>query len=121
MKLLSKFNLMLVALFGAGSIVIALAAYQFLMRNARAQVVQQAELMIESARSTRQYTSEELAPALEPLTEHDDRWRHDLGVLRDRQPSQPEETAEENQRRQHAGQDRSIYEIATEVHVRSNQ
>ncbi len=64
MKLLAKFNLMLVALFGAGSILIAFAAYQFLMRNARNQVVQQAELMIESARSTRQYTSNELAPLL---------------------------------------------------------
>ena len=74
MKLLAKFNLMLVAFFGAGSILIAFAAYQFLMRNARAQVVQQAELMIESARSTRQYTSDELAPVLEPLTEHDERF-----------------------------------------------
>ena len=70
MKLLTKFNLILIALFGAGSIVIAFTAYQFLMRNARSQVIQQAELMIESARSTRQYTANELAPLLEtfPLT-----------------------------------------------------
>jgi HAMP domain-containing protein len=64
MQLLSKFNLILVALFGVGSILIAYTAYQFLMRNARTQVIQQAELMIESARSTRQYTSDELAPLL---------------------------------------------------------
>src|SRR5271170_6393082 len=64
MKLLTKFNLILVALFGIGSILIAFAAYQFLMRNARSQVIQQAELMIESARSTRQYTANELAPLL---------------------------------------------------------
>src|ERR1700691_561608 len=64
MKLLAKFNLILVALLGAGSILIAYTAYQFLMRNARSQVIQQAELMIESARSTRQYTSDELAPLL---------------------------------------------------------
>jgi HAMP domain-containing protein len=70
MKLLVKFNLILIALFGAGSIVIAFTAYQFLMRNARAQVVQQAELMIESASSTRQYTSNELAPLLETLPAH---------------------------------------------------
>jgi hypothetical protein len=69
MKLLTKFNLILVALFGAGSILIAYTAYQFLMRNARRQVIQQAELMIESARSTRQYTSNELAPLLETLPE----------------------------------------------------
>jgi HAMP domain-containing protein len=67
MKLLAKFNLILVALFGAGSVLIAFAAYQFLMRNARAQVVQQAELMSESARSTRQYTSDNLAPLFDTL------------------------------------------------------
>jgi HAMP domain-containing protein len=74
MKLLSKFNLILVALFGAGSILIAYAAYNFLMRNARSQVIQQAELMIESASSTRQYTSDELAPLLETLPAHETRF-----------------------------------------------
>jgi HAMP domain-containing protein len=74
MKLLTKFNLILVALFGAGSILIAFTAYQFLMRNARSQVIQQAELMIESARSTRQYTSNELAPLLETLPAHKTRF-----------------------------------------------
>jgi protein-histidine pros-kinase len=74
MKLLTKFNLILVALFGAGSLLIAFAAHQFLMRNARAQVVQQAELMIESARSTRQYTSNELAPLLETVPAHQTRF-----------------------------------------------
>jgi HAMP domain-containing protein len=70
MKLLTKFNLILVALFGAGSILIAYTAYQFLMNNARRQVIQQADLMIESARSTRQYTANELAPLLETLPAH---------------------------------------------------
>jgi HAMP domain-containing protein len=70
MKLLAKFNLILIALFGAGSLLVAYTAYQFLMRNARGQVVQQAGLMIESARSTRQYTANELAPLLETLPEH---------------------------------------------------
>ena len=74
MKLLTKFNLILIALFGAGSMLIAFAAYRFLMRNARTQVVQQAELMIESARSTRQYTSNELAPLLETLPAHQTRF-----------------------------------------------
>ncbi|MGA2215018.1 MAG: DUF3365 domain-containing protein [Bryobacteraceae bacterium] len=67
MKLLAKFNLILIALFCAGSVLIAYAAYQFLMRNARSQVIQQAELMMESARSTRQYTSDDLAPLLKTL------------------------------------------------------
>ncbi len=74
MKLLTKFNLILLALFGAGALLIAFAAYQFLMRNARSQVVQQAELMIESARSTRQYTSNELAPLLETVPAHQTRF-----------------------------------------------
>src|SRR5271155_3236617 len=74
MKLLTKFNLILIALFGAGSILIAFAAYQFLMRNARSQVIQQAELMMESARSTREYTANELAPLLETLPEHKTRF-----------------------------------------------
>ncbi len=74
MKLLTKFNLILVALFGAGSLLIAFAAYQFLMRNARNQVVQQAELMIESARSARQYTANELAPLMDGLPDHQTRF-----------------------------------------------
>lgn len=74
MKLLAKFNLILIALFGAGTVLIAFAAHRFLMRNARSQVVQQAELMIESARSTRQYTSNELAPLLETAPEHNARF-----------------------------------------------
>src|SRR5208282_2219313 len=64
----------LVALFSAGSILIAYTAHQFLMRNARSQVIQQAELMIESARSTRQYTANELAPLLETLPAHQTRF-----------------------------------------------
>jgi HAMP domain-containing protein len=74
MKLLAKFNLILIALFGAGSILIAFTAHQFLMRNARSQVVQQAELMIESARSTRQYTANQLAPLLETVPAHQTRF-----------------------------------------------
>jgi HAMP domain-containing protein len=74
MKLLAKFNLILIALFGAGSVLIAFAAYQFLMRNARAQVVQQAELMSESARSTRQYTSDDLAPLFDTLPDQGTRF-----------------------------------------------
>jgi HAMP domain-containing protein len=69
-KLLAKFNLILILLFGAGSVIIGLVAYTFLMRNARNQVVQQAELMIESARATRQYTADDLAPLLETVPDH---------------------------------------------------
>lgn len=74
MKLLAKFNLILIVLFGAGCVVIGLVGYQFLMQDARNQVVQQAQLMIESARSTRQYTADELAPLLETVPDHDTRF-----------------------------------------------
>jgi HAMP domain-containing protein len=74
LKLLLKFNLILAALFSAGSLLIGFVAYQFLMENARNQVVQQAELMIASARSTRQYTADEIAPLLETVPDHNTRF-----------------------------------------------
>lgn len=64
MKLLFKFNLIFIALFGGGLYLISHFAYEFLMNNARDQVVQQAALMMQSAKSTRDYTSEELKPLL---------------------------------------------------------
>ena len=64
MKLLTKFNLILVVLFGSGMALISRLAYDFLMQDARAQVLQQAQLMVESARATRDYTAEELEPLL---------------------------------------------------------
>ncbi len=74
MKLLMKFNLILVVLFGAGAVLVGFVSYQFLMRNARDQVIQQADLMIESARSTRQYTADELAPLLETVPDNKTRF-----------------------------------------------
>ena len=64
MKLLVKFDLILIALAALGLLVVAIVAHNFLMRNARAQVLQQAELMMESASSVRRYTSDELKPLL---------------------------------------------------------
>lgn len=64
MKLLFKFNLIFVLLAGTGLVLVAHVAYCFLMENATAQVTQQAELMMESAKATRDYTSEELKPLL---------------------------------------------------------
>jgi len=71
MKLLTKFNLVLILFFGAGSLIIAHLAYNFLMQNARDQVVQQAELMMASARSTRDYTSNQIKPLLLKNPEHE--------------------------------------------------
>jgi HAMP domain-containing protein len=64
MKLLLKFDLILVTLAALGLLVVALVAHNFLQENARAQVLQQAELMMESASSVRRYTSDELKPLL---------------------------------------------------------
>jgi protein-histidine pros-kinase len=71
MKLLTKFNLVLLVFFGASGVVISHLAYQFLMRNAREQVLQQAELMMASAKSTRDYTSEQVKPLLLKNPEHE--------------------------------------------------
>lgn len=70
MKLLTKFNIVLIIFFGAGGFIIARLAYDFLMQNARDQVLQQAELMMASARSTRDYTSEEIKPRLLQNPDH---------------------------------------------------
>jgi HAMP domain-containing protein len=63
-RLLTKFNLILIVLFGAGMALISHLAYGFLMHSARNQVLQQAQLMVESARANRDYTEEELEPLL---------------------------------------------------------
>ncbi len=70
MKLLTKFNIVLIVFFGAGGLIIAQLAYNFLMQNARDQALQQAELMMASARSTRDYTSNQLKPLLLKNPEH---------------------------------------------------
>src|SRR5271165_5617612 len=64
MKLLTKLNLVLIVFFGAGGLIIAHFAYGFLMQNAREQVLQQAELMMASARASRDYTSNQIKPLL---------------------------------------------------------
>ena len=71
MKLLTKFNLVLLVFFGISGFVISHLAYQFLMRNARDQVLQQAELMMASAGSTRDYTSEQIKPLLVKNPDHE--------------------------------------------------
>ena len=69
LKLLAKFNLMLIVLFGAGLLLVSQLSRTFLEENAREQTLQQAKLMISSARSTRDYTEQELDPLLENTPE----------------------------------------------------
>jgi methyl-accepting chemotaxis protein len=64
MKLMAKFNLILLLLFGTGTLVISQVAFSFLINNARRQVLQEAELMMASAKAVREYTSSNLEPLL---------------------------------------------------------
>jgi len=73
MKLLLKFNLIVIALVAIGLAIVSWVAHSFLIDSARAQVMQQAELMLQSASSTRDYTTEELTPIImtAPAMKHD--------------------------------------------------
>lgn len=64
MKLLAKFNLIFVVVFGIGLGVAAYVSRTFLERNARDEVVDQARLMMQLTLSTRQYTVDQVRPAL---------------------------------------------------------
>jgi HAMP domain-containing protein len=64
MKLLVKFNVLLIAIAAISLGVIAYVAHNFLVENARGQVLEQARLMMESASSMRRYTADELKPLL---------------------------------------------------------
>jgi len=70
MKLLAKFNLLLLAVFGIGLALIAMNARNFLMDNAKRTVMSQAELMAASAGATRDYTEQEVSPILENTPQH---------------------------------------------------
>ena len=74
MKLLLKFNMIFLLLAGTGLALVAHVAYRFLMQNAQAEVLQQAKLMMESARATRDYTSGELKPLLKKVAGHENQF-----------------------------------------------
>jgi len=71
MNLLTKFNLILVLLFGTGLFLVSRFAKEFLLDNARQQVLQQAQLMVQSAQSTRGYTVDDLKPLLDKIPDQD--------------------------------------------------
>ena len=74
MKLLTKFNLILLVLFGTGGLIISQAISSFLISNAQREVLQEASLMMASAKSVRDYTSSDLAPLLEQNPQHKTRF-----------------------------------------------
>ncbi len=71
MKLLSKFSAIFALVFGGGLIVAALLSYRFLQDNARDQVIEQAQLMMQSMHAARDYTTKQVKPLLETLQMHD--------------------------------------------------
>lgn len=70
MRLLTKFNLILLVIFGAGGFAISQLAYSFLIGNARREVLRQAQLMMASAQSIREYTATDLSPLLQQNPAH---------------------------------------------------
>jgi HAMP domain-containing protein len=70
MKLLAKFNLILLVIFGAAGLLICQLAYSFLIRNARRDVLAQAELMVAGTRAVRDYTADDLSPLLQQNPRH---------------------------------------------------
>jgi protein-histidine pros-kinase len=69
-KLLAKFNLVLIVIFAVGMGLIAHNAYNFLMEQARQTVLQQAELMSADATATKEYTDRQVSPILEKTPEN---------------------------------------------------
>jgi len=65
LKLLTKFNLVLIVIFGVGMLLISHFAYDFLKNDARQQVLKQAELLAASASATMNYTEQHVSPVLE--------------------------------------------------------
>jgi len=70
MRLMAKFNLIMLVVFGAGGFLIAQLSYSFLIENARREVLQQAQLMMASAKSVRDYTANDLSPLLQQNPRH---------------------------------------------------
>ena len=75
MKLLAKFNLILILIFGIGWALTAIYAYRSLKRDARLEVVRQADLMMEAATATRNYTSTDIKPLLDTGSSPDAEFR----------------------------------------------
>lgn len=69
MKLLVKFNLIFLLVFGLGMIPAGFLSYRFLLGAARDQVTEQARLMMQTTTSTRHYTETQIKPLLETRSE----------------------------------------------------
>jgi len=64
MKLMMRFNLILLLIFGTAGMVVSYLAHGFLNDSARRVVLQQAELMMANAAAVREYTASHVEPLL---------------------------------------------------------
>src|SRR5579863_5433349 len=71
MKLLGKFTIIFVLVFGAGLGLAGLVAYRFIWHSAEEQVLAQARLMMQTSLSARSYTATQIAPLLAADQAHD--------------------------------------------------
>lgn len=69
LNLLTKLNLILVAVFAAALVPAALLSRSLLDGNAEGQVIQNARIMMETAMAMRGYTVDQVKPLLEPMLE----------------------------------------------------
>ena len=67
MKLLTKFSLIFVVVFGLGLVLAGWVSYSMLQTNARRQVEDHAKIMMETALAMRRYTSDQVKPALNSM------------------------------------------------------
>jgi protein-histidine pros-kinase len=65
MKLMWKFNIVLLALFAVGFILTGFISYSVLQANAREEILDNARVMMESALASRSYTNSQVKPLLE--------------------------------------------------------
>jgi HAMP domain-containing protein len=65
MKLIWKFNLVLLGIFALGFLVAGYISYRSLQSNAREEILQNARLMMEAASSSRNYTITQVKPLLD--------------------------------------------------------
>ena len=89
MKLLVKFNLVLFILFALAIGGTALVSRDLLQRNARAEIYENAKLLIESALAVRSYTSANIAPLLETQIKYEFRPEMVSAYLGDRAAEEP--------------------------------
>jgi hypothetical protein len=64
MKLLAKFSLIFLVVFGLGLALAGGLSFSMLQKNARRQVEDHAKIMMETALAMRRYTTEQIKPAL---------------------------------------------------------